>query len=187
MPGHTFSDNHVVTALAELNADAIEPVGGPEPEMLGRNGSYVVFRKLHQRVAAFRQYLKANSTTVEDEELLAAKMMGRWRSGAPLVLAPDKDDPALGADMQRNNNFNYKEMDPHGYAVPLGAHIRRMNPRDTAVNMNRRRIIRRGGTYGPPLPEGVLDDDGAGGLLGQLPGLEGDLSSADLDGDPSRF
>ena len=46
--------------------------------------------------------------------------MGRWRSGAPLVLAPDKDDPELGADPQRNNNFNYKEMDPLGYAVPLG-------------------------------------------------------------------
>ena len=85
----------------------------------------------------------------EEQELIAAKLMGRWRSGAPLVLAPEKDDPALGADMQRNNDFNYKEMDPHGYAVPLGSHIRRMNPRDTAANMNRRRMIRRGATYGP--------------------------------------
>ena len=33
-----------------------------EPEILGRNGTYIVFRKLHQRVAAFRTYLKANST-----------------------------------------------------------------------------------------------------------------------------
>ena len=54
-----------------------------QPEVLGRNGTYVVFRKLHQRVAAFRRYLKANSTSPEEEELLAAKMMGRWRSGAP--------------------------------------------------------------------------------------------------------
>ena len=46
--------------------------------------------------------------------------MGRWRSGAPLVLAPDKDDPELGADPMRNNDFNYKEMDPFGYACPLG-------------------------------------------------------------------
>ena len=69
-----------------------------------------------------------------------------------------KDDPALGADMQRNNNFTYKEMDPHGYAVPLGSHIRRMNPRDTGHNMNRRRMIRRGAPYGPPLPEGAPDD-----------------------------
>jgi Predicted iron-dependent peroxidase len=74
------------------------------------------------------------------------------------VLAPDKADPALGADMQRNNNFNYKEMDPHGYAVPLGSHMRRMNPRDTAANINRRRMIRRGATYGLPLPEDAPDD-----------------------------
>jgi deferrochelatase/peroxidase EfeB len=49
-------------------------------------------------------------------------------------------------------------MDPKGYAVPLGAHIRRMNLRDTGENMNRRRMIRRGGTYGPPLPEGAPED-----------------------------
>jgi deferrochelatase/peroxidase EfeB len=54
-----------------------------QPEILGRNGSYVVFRKLHQRVAAFRRYLKENSSSPEAEELLAAEMMGRWRSGAP--------------------------------------------------------------------------------------------------------
>ena len=60
--------------------------------------------------------------------------------------------------MQRNNNFNYKEMDPHGYAVPLGSHMRRMNPRDTAANINRRRMIRRGATYGLPLPEDAPDD-----------------------------
>ena len=59
--------------------------------------------------------------TPEEQELVAAKLMGRWRSGAPLVLAPDKDDPALGGGPQRNNNFNYEEMDPHGYAVPLGS------------------------------------------------------------------
>ena len=106
----------------------------------------------------FREFLRQHGDTAEEQELIAAKLMGRWRSGAPLVLAPDKDDPALGADPQRNNDFNYKEMDPHGYAVPLGSHIRRMNPRDTAANMNRRRMIRRGATYGPPLPEGEPDD-----------------------------
>jgi deferrochelatase/peroxidase EfeB len=84
--------------------------------------------------------------------------MGRWRSGAPLVLAPDKDDPELAADSQRNNDFDYGKMDPYGYAVPLGAHIRRMNPRDTGANVNRRRMIRRGATYGPHLPEGAPDD-----------------------------
>jgi deferrochelatase/peroxidase EfeB len=84
--------------------------------------------------------------------------MGRWRSGAPLVLTPDKDDPQLAADPQRNNAFNYGEMDPQGYAAPLGSHARRMNPRDTTANPNRRRIIRRGATYGPLLPEDAPDD-----------------------------
>ena len=101
---------------------------------------------------------REHGETPEEQELIAAKLMGRWRSGAPLVLAPEKDDPALGADLQRNNDFNYKQMDPHGYAVPLGSHIRRMNPRDTAHNMNRRRMIRRGATYGPHLPEGAPED-----------------------------
>src|SRR5712671_6272228 len=134
------------------------PANLPQPEILSRNGSYMAYRRLQEHVGRFREFLREHSKTPEEQELIAAKLMGRWRSGAPLVLAPDKDDPALGADMQRNNNFNYKQMDPHGYAVPLGAHIRRMNPRDTAANMNRRQMIRRGGTYGPPLPDGMPDD-----------------------------
>jgi deferrochelatase/peroxidase EfeB len=132
--------------------------GMPQPEILSRNGSYVAYLMMKEHVGAFRDFLREHGETPEQQELLAAKLMGRWRSGAPLVLTPDKDDPSLGADLQRNNAFTYAEMDPHGYACPLGAHIRRMNPRDTAVNMNRRKMIRRGGTYGPPLPEGALED-----------------------------
>ncbi|HEU4647680.1 MAG TPA: hypothetical protein VFS33_01375 [Gemmatimonadales bacterium] len=134
------------------------PANLPQPEVLSRNGSYLAYRRLEEHVGAFREFLRQHGQTREEQELVAAKLMGRWRSGAPLVLAPDQDDPALGADMQRNNDFNYKEMDPHGYAIPLGAHCRRMNPRDTAANMNRRRMIRRGATYGPPLPEDAPDD-----------------------------
>lgn len=134
----------------------------PQPEILGRNGSYVVFRKLHQRVAAFRQYVKANSRSTEDEELLAAKMMGRWRSGAPLALCPFHDDPELGADPKRNNDFLFDEDDPKGFKTPQGSHIRRMNPRDAVVTGVPRlhRMIRRGTSYGPLFPEGVLEDDG---------------------------
>lgn len=136
----------------------------PQPEILSRNGSYMAYRRLQQHVGAFRDFLGQHGDTPEEQELVAAKLMGRWRSGAPLVLAPTKDDPALGADARRNNDFNYKHMDPHGYAVPLGAHMRRMNPRDTAHNMNRRRMIRRGATYGPHLPEGVSDDGADRGI-----------------------
>ena len=105
----------------------------PRPEILARNGSYMAYRRLEEHVGKFREFLRQHGDTAEEQELIAAKLMGRWRSGAPLVLAPEKDDPALGADMQRNNDFTYKEMDPHGYAVPLGSHIRRMNPRDTGA------------------------------------------------------
>jgi Dyp-type peroxidase family len=133
----------------------------PQPEILGRNGSYVVFRKLHQRVAAFRQYLKANSSSPEAEEVVAAKMMGRWRSGAPLALCPVHDDPELGAGPRRND-FQFKGDDPIGYKTPCGSHIRRMNPRDADVAgiVRIHRMIRRGTSYGTPLPDGVLEDDG---------------------------
>jgi len=136
-----------------------ESVPLPKPEVLSRNGTFMAYRRLQEHVGAFRDFLRLHGgPTAEGQELIAAKLMGRWRSGAPLVLAPEKDDPKLGADYQRNNNFNYAQMDPHGYAVPLGAHIRRMNPRDTAASIQRRRMIRRGATYGPPLPEGAPED-----------------------------
>src|SRR6478609_8618571 len=134
------------------------PANLPQPEILSRNGSYMAYRRLREHVGRFRDFLREHGKTHEEQELIAAKLMGRWRSGAPLTLAPQKDDPALGADLQRNNDFNYKEMDPHGYAVPLGSHMRRMNPRDTAANINRRRMIRRGATYGPHLPEETPED-----------------------------
>ena len=136
----------------------------PQPEALGRNGSYMAFRKLHTHVAEFRKYLKANAESPEDAELMQAKMVGRWPSGAPLVLAPERDDPELAADPQRINDFGYYEEDPKGLKCPAGSHIRRNNPRDalkdtiTAVNIHR--VLRRGFVYGPMLPEGATEDDG---------------------------
>ncbi|WP_027007977.1 Dyp-type peroxidase [Conexibacter woesei] len=137
----------------------------PTPDVLGRNGTYIVFRKLHTRVAAYRQYLRAKSASREDEALLGAKMVGRWQSGAPLAVTPEHDDPGLGADAQRHNDFAYGD-DPRGLKCPLGAHARRANPRDAfdgdgAVDVRLHRMIRRGTSYGPMLPEGVLEDDGA--------------------------
>jgi deferrochelatase/peroxidase EfeB len=114
-------------------------------------------------VAEFRRFLRANSNGPEDEELVAAKMMGRWRSGAPLALCPFHDNPEMGADPRRNNDFLFQEDDPAGFKTPGGSHIRRTNPRDAQIAGVARihRMIRRGTAYGPPLPEGVLDDDGA--------------------------
>ncbi len=136
----------------------------PSPEVLGRNGTYVVFRKLHTRVAAYRSYLRERAANREEEALLGAKMVGRWQSGAPLAVSPDRDDPDLGADRHRNNAFSYGD-DPRGFKCPAGAHARRANPRDAfdgdgSVHVRLHRMIRRGTSYGPMLPEGVLEDDG---------------------------
>jgi Dyp-type peroxidase family len=133
----------------------------PQPEVLRDNGTYAVFRKLHTRVAAFRQHLRQRAKSRSEEEWLAAKIVGRWPSGAPLALAPEKDDPRLGADPKRNNAFMFGD-DPRGLKSPLGAHVRRMNPRDSLIIGIPRlhRMIRRGTNYGPQLPPGVQEDDG---------------------------
>jgi Dyp-type peroxidase family len=136
----------------------------PTPEVLGRNGTYVVFRKLHTRVAAYRTYLRARAATRAEEDLLGAKMVGRWQSGAPLAVSPDVDDPELGMDPKRNNDFGFGD-DPRGFKCPAGAHARRANPRDAldhegSVDVRLHRMIRRGTSYGPMLPDGVTEDDG---------------------------
>jgi Dyp-type peroxidase family len=136
----------------------------PSPEVLGRNGTYLAFRKLHTRVAAYRQYLRDKASSREEEQLLTAKTIGRWPSGAPLALCPTEDDPELGADPQRNNSFTYHD-DLAGFKCPAGAHARRANPRDAFehennVDVRLHRMIRRGTSYGPALADGVLEDDG---------------------------
>jgi deferrochelatase/peroxidase EfeB len=71
------------------------------------------------------------------------------------------DDPELGADPKRNNDFDFHE-DAIGYRTPAGCHVRRANPRDSSVAgvVRLHRMLRRGTAYGPELPAGVLDDDG---------------------------
>ena len=139
---------------------SVAPV--PQPYALGRNGSYLVFRKLYTDVAAFRRYVRSAAQSDADAERVAARIVGRWASGAPLALAPEEDDPMLGADDARNNDFLYGD-DERGLKCPVGSHARRTNPRDAVVTgeVPLHRIIRRGSTYGPRLEPGLLEDDGA--------------------------
>ena len=146
------------------------PLPAPQPDVLGRNGTYVGLRKYQSLIATFNRFLRAHAATDDERELLAAKLVGRWRSGAPLTLAPTHDDPQLGADPWRNNDFTYAA-DPHGRQVPLGCHMRRMNPRDTEMallaDVNVHRLIRRSTTYGPPYDPDALspqDDETPRGL-----------------------
>jgi Dyp-type peroxidase family len=134
-----------------------------EAPRLGRNGSYLVFRQLRQDVRGFWRYLdeaarRPDGTLDRERRLrLAAKLVGRWPSGAPLALAPDHDDASLAEE----NDFGYFEHDRDGTRCPVGAHIRRTNPRDSldprpgtekSLAINRRhRVLRRGREYGQQL------------------------------------
>lgn len=142
-------------------AGTIQPM--PQPEVLGKNGSFMVLRAYNSRVAAFNKYLQDNTETDAEAELLGAKMWGRWRSGAPLVLSPDQENQDLGDDPSRNNAFGYKD-DPYGKKCPFGAHVRRMNPRDSKdfilSDVRIHRIVRRSVGFGNVLAPDVTEDDG---------------------------
>lgn len=135
------------------------PANGDRSD-LGRNGSYLVFRQLAQDVSGFWGFVDRQTADTDEalsREALAAKMVGRWPSGAPLVRAPERDDPALGDA----NDFAYHHEDPHGFKCPKGSHVRRTHPRDsldpdpgTAKSIEvakRHRIARRGRQYGSML------------------------------------
>lgn len=138
---------------------------------LGRSGTYVVWRKLYQDVALFRRVLREAAQRYEggDEEKLAAKVVGRWRDGTPLVHSPDAPAREFDAAAPGANDFRYADVDSGGARCPLGAHVRRSNPRD-ALGWEgrlsfRHRMIRRGMPYGPQLPEGAADDGADRGLV----------------------
>jgi Dyp-type peroxidase family len=141
----------------------------PDPPELARNGSYLVVRKLEQDVAGFRRQLaEAAAALGLSEELVAAKLVGRWRDGTPLTQRPQGPDEDLATDKRVNNSFTF-DTDPDGYNCPIGAHIRRANPRGSlgfGGELERRhRIIRRGLPYGPPLAADAPGDSGNRGLV----------------------
>jgi Dyp-type peroxidase family len=131
----------------------------------GRNGTYLVFRQLSQDVRAFWEFVAdmtrdaADAPNIAGCVALAAKMVGRWPNGAPLAVTPTVEDPAQ-AD---RDDFGYHEQDRHGYGCPVGAHVRRANPRDSmapspadsTIVSNRHRLLRRGRTYGQPVAESM--------------------------------
>jgi Dyp-type peroxidase family len=140
----------------------------PIPHLLARNGTFMVYRKMHQNVAAFRNYLEEKGKLYPGgKEKLASKFVGRWRDGTPVELSPDREDPSIVIDDSRNTNFTYGN-DLAGQRCPIGAHIRRTNPRDAfgfnGQLINRRRIMRRGLPYGQYVPDGqpVNDQDDRG-------------------------
>jgi Dyp-type peroxidase family len=146
--------------------------GGPPPAPappLGRNGTFMVWRKLRQDVAGFRAFVaSAAQETGVEPGLAAARLVGRWPDGSPLVLRPWSGDAELGNDPMHANDFVYGR-DREGFACPRGAHVRRANPRDGlragAGLTARHRMLRRGMPYGEPLADGAADDGADRGLV----------------------
>jgi deferrochelatase/peroxidase EfeB len=128
-------------------------------------------------VVGFENYLQSNKDKI-DPELLAAKICGRWRNGVPLTLSPETDSPPGGIPPEQLNNFEYVNADgsgdPKGLRCPVGAHIRRINPRGQPVtgqgqpggSNNTHRLIRRGMPYGPAYDPTRPYDGIERGLLG---------------------
>ena len=151
---------------------------GDLPAALADNGSYAALRLLAQDVVGFEATIESAAALANmDKELVAAKMMGRWRDGSPLTLAPEGPLPGIaGMPDSRINAFDYAPNqarpdtfdDRLGLRCPIGSHIRRLNPRGALVTgkPHSRRIIRRGMPYGPAWTAGQPDDGIERGLLG---------------------
>lgn len=127
-----------------------------------KDGSFLVFRKLKQLVPEFNKWTldnavqnKAGTLTVQEgAEFIGARMIGRWKSGAPLDIVPETDDPTLGADPQRNNKFDFAHLTSNLISdqtyCPFSAHIRKTNPRADLADANTiNHAIRAGTPYGP--------------------------------------
>lgn len=145
-------------------ADQLCPCG-PGLASLGRNGTYLVARQLYQDVPGFWRRMADRAlelaalgqgpAALRDARALAEKLVGRTLDGAPL--RPD------GSGQVGDNDFGFAEHDPHGLGCPLGAHVRRANPRDAGARhkdkaasraaallaANNHRILRRGRVFGP--------------------------------------
>lgn len=139
----------------------------PISAALRAGSTYLVFRKLEQDVHGFREFLARQRPSGKPAQaLLAAQMIGRWPDGTPLINQPI----ATGAppDEATINDFRYFAADKAGGRCPLGAHIRRVNPRDTGGRdeVRHHRLHRRGMSYGGALlPDGAADDGQKRGLL----------------------
>jgi deferrochelatase/peroxidase EfeB len=144
---------------------------GALPPELADNATYGAFRVLEQDVVGFQNFTQLVGKRYNmDPEMVAAKMMGRWRNGTPLTLSPEAPEPTRHPIAPNQiNNFDFGPSDRHpqyfdddiGLRCPVGAHIRRLNPRGSLVTgkPHTRRIIRRGIAFGPKYDPSVPEPD----------------------------
>ncbi|KAG9034819.1 hypothetical protein FRB95_012512 [Tulasnella sp. JGI-2019a] len=123
-----------------------------------KDGSFLAFRQLKQLVPEFNTFLLQSApsisgmTTQQSADLVGARMIGRWKSGAPVDLNPTTDNPTQGADPTQNNNFDYSHtgfnLTTDESHCPFAAHIRKTRSRADLVAPNNT-IIRSSIPYGP--------------------------------------
>jgi cytochrome P450/deferrochelatase/peroxidase EfeB len=146
-----------------LGSDYTSVYGGRSighiPKALAQNGTFAAVRIMKQDVEQFEELLDAvESTHRVNREVVAAKMMGRWRDGTPLTLEPTREAPPVASPIAPpSNEFDYAPTprnpsvvdDYRGAVCPIGSHIRRMNPRAATVagKPYTRRLLRRGMPY----------------------------------------
>jgi deferrochelatase/peroxidase EfeB len=115
-----YTDRPMVDVYEDKHNLLPVDVNGSADRDFGRNGSYLVFRQLRQQVREFWQFLDKvtqnpdGSSNPAARLKLASKMVGRWPSGAPLTLTPDKDDERWRAE----NDFGYHHQDLYGFNCP---------------------------------------------------------------------
>lgn len=144
------------------------------------NGSFLVFRRLRQDVAAFRRFVEWESGRLRDAghetmtpARLAALLVGRWPKGTALMRNAEGDEPDPMADIAAVNDFGFAG-DRFGRVCPSFAHIRKVNPRDLSTDKGGPdrtltfAVLRRGIPWGEPYPStpaGQALDTGDRGLL----------------------
>lgn len=135
-------------------------------------GSFLVYRRLRQDVPAFQAFVQTQGAALGlDSDAMGAKLMGRWKSGAPMepitgqppagqdpsVTDPSVADPTI-LDDANVNRFDYEPDDTDGHRVAQGAHVRKSYPRGSLdggrAEADRHRILRRGLPYGPEVQTG---------------------------------
>jgi len=136
--------------LGHVDEDGVK-AGGEDSHGVLRNGTFMVWRKLEQRVSSMERFFEAAAGgDAGRQRWLEAKVVGRWKDGTSLIDAPYAQPPARHPERRPGNEFDYGK-DPTGSRCPLGAHVRRANPRTSlkwgTERTRRHRIIRRGIPY----------------------------------------
>ena len=148
--------------LLEAGASGAEllPVAADDPTRrdLGRNGTYLVFRELHQDVRGFWRFAASQRRDAAGAVALAEAMVGRRISGDPLIQAT-RSITGVAAEDIRRNGFVYDD-DKDGLSCPFGAHVRRANPRTADMPGGRQgalaRLVRMLGLFQPDLREDLI-------------------------------